>query len=178
MEWLRVFLSRLAAFFGKAKLDAELDEEFRAHVDFATEQNRRRGLSADQARTATTLVGIFSLLALVLAFVGIYGLMQYSVAQRTREIGIRMALGADRSGIVSMIVRECLTLAAMGLGAGMAINWFATRAVSKLLYGVKVFDPVTLSLVSVVLVGAAVVAGFRPARRAASVDPMHALRTE
>jgi predicted permease len=129
-------------------------------------------------RFQTTLVGIFSLLALVLAFVGIYGLMHYSVAQRTREIGIRMALGADRSGIVSLIVRECLALAAMGLGAGLALNWFATRAVSKLLFGVKAYDPVTLSLVSLVLIGAAVLAGFRPARRAASVDPMQALRTE
>jgi ABC-type antimicrobial peptide transport system permease subunit len=123
-------------------------------------------------------VGIFSLLALVLAFVGIYGLMHYSVAQRTREIGIRMALGADRCGIVALIVRECLALAAMGLGAGLALNWFATRAISRLLYGVKDYDPVTLTLVSLVLVGAAVLAGFRPARRAASVDPMQALRTE
>ncbi|HUH62346.1 MAG TPA: ABC transporter permease [Terracidiphilus sp.] len=129
-------------------------------------------------RFQTTLVGIFSLLALAIAFVGIYGLMHYSVAQRRREIGIRMALGADRSGIAWLVVRECLALAAMGLIVGLALSWFATRAVSKLLYGVKEFDPVTLILVSLVLVGAAVVAGFRPARRAASVDPMQALRSE
>jgi ABC-type antimicrobial peptide transport system permease subunit len=117
-------------------------------------------------------------MALLLATVGVYGLMHYSVAQRTREIGIRMALGADRSGIVAMIVRQSLTLAASGLALGLGLDWMTTRLLSKLLYGVNGSDPFTLVPVSLALLGASALASFQPAIKAASLDPMQALRTE
>jgi putative ABC transport system permease protein len=129
-------------------------------------------------RFQTALLGLFSLMALLLATVGVYGLMHYSVAQRTREIGIRMALGADRSGIVVMIVRQSLTLAASGLALGLGLDWMTTRLLSKLLYGVNGSDPFTLVPVSLALLGASALASFQPAIKAASLDPMQALRTE
>ena len=104
--------------------------------------------------------------------------MHFSVAQRTREIGIRMALGADRSGIVTMIVRESLTLSAAGLGLGLTMEWIATRALSRLLYGVTPSDPLTLLAASLLLLAASAIASFQPAFKAASIDPMLALRSE
>jgi putative ABC transport system permease protein len=129
-------------------------------------------------RFQTSLLGLFSLLALVLAFVGIYGLMHYSVAQRTREIGIRMTLGAERSSIMAMIFRRGFLLASIGLGAGLALDWVATRLLSNLLYGVKASDSFTLVSVSILLLGVALVASVVPARRAASIDPTLALRAQ
>jgi putative ABC transport system permease protein len=105
-------------------------------------------------------------------------LMHYSVAQRTREIGIRMALGAERRSILTMVVRKGLALVALGLGAGLALASVATRLLSSLLYGVKPFDPLTLASVFMLLLGVGLVASFVPAHRAASIDPMIALRSE
>ncbi len=129
-------------------------------------------------RFQTFLLGIFSLLALVLATVGIYGLIHYSVVQRTQEIGIRMALGAQRVDILLAVIKQCLLLAGIGLGIGLMLDWVSTRLLSRLLYGVAPSDPVTLSTVSLLLIGAALLASLIPALRAVRVDPMQTLRSE
>jgi putative ABC transport system permease protein len=126
----------------------------------------------------TSLLGLFSLLALVLAMVGIYGVMHYAVTQRTHEIGIRMALGAQRRNIVNTILRQGLAMACGGLALGIALDWAATRLLSRLLFGVMPFDPVTLLSVTLLLFGVAFLASLLPALRGASIDPMQALHSE
>ena len=129
-------------------------------------------------RFQTFLLGIFSLLALVLATIGIYGLIHYSVVQRTKEIGIRMALGAQRGDVLVAVIKQGLSLAGIGLAIGLIADWVATRSLSRLLYGVAPFDPVTLSTVSLLLIAAALLASLIPALRAVRVDPMQTLRSE
>jgi predicted permease len=129
-------------------------------------------------RFQTFLLGIFSLLALALATIGIYGLIHYSVVQRTQEIGIRMALGAQRVDILLVVIKQGLLLAGIGLGIGLMLDWVSTRLLSRLLYGVAPSDPVTLSTVSLLLIGAALLASLIPALRAVRVDPMQTLRSE
>jgi predicted permease len=129
-------------------------------------------------RFQTFLLGMFSLLALVLATIGIYGLIHYSVVQRTKEIGIRMALGAQRGDILVAVIKQGLSLAGIGLAIGLTADWVATRSLSRLLYGVAPFDPVTVSTVSLLLIGAALLASLIPAWRAVRVDPMQTLRSE
>jgi predicted permease len=129
-------------------------------------------------RFQTFLLGIFSLLALVLATIGIYGLIHYSVVQRTQEIGIRLALGAQRSDILLAIIKQGLLLGGIGLAIGLIVDWVSTRLLSSLLYGVAPSDPVTLSTVSLLLIGAALLASLIPALRAFKVDPMQTLRNE
>jgi putative ABC transport system permease protein len=131
-----------------------------------------------QRRLAAVLLGVFAAIALALAAVGIYGVMSYAVAQRTQEIGIRMALGAHRRDILSMMLRYGLALA---LG-GVALGWLAAlalaRLIASLLFGVGAADLPTFSLVPLLLVGVAVLACYLPARRATRVDPLVALRYE
>jgi putative ABC transport system permease protein len=129
-------------------------------------------------RFQTWLLSLFSLIAMMLASVGIYGVMHYSVAQRTHEIGIRMALGARAGSVVRMVIVQGLQLAAIGLGAGLAGAWWLTRLLAGLLFGVTASDPVTFAGVAVVLMAVAVVASLIPAWRAARVDPLTALRCE
>jgi putative ABC transport system permease protein len=136
------------------------------------------GKSLVLARLAASFLGVFGFLALTLAAVGLYGLMSYSVAARTREIAIRMALGASVARTLSMLARQGLGTVGVGLVAGLAASLAVGRLVSSLLYGVGSFDPLTFITVPIVLVCVASFAILVPARRAAKVDPMVALRHE
>ena len=135
-------------------------------------------LSLATQRFTMLLLGIFAALALVLAAIGIYGVIAYSVTQRTHEIGIRRALGAGTSDVVKMIAREALVLAGSGIVVGIAASIAVTRLISGLVFGVSVTDPVTFASVAILLAGVAFLATFIPARRAIKVDPMVALRYE
>jgi len=130
------------------------------------------------ARLGGTVLGLFGLLGLVLAAVGIYGVMAYSVAQRTRELGIRIALGSDRGAVVRLVLREGMRLAALGVVLGLVAAVGASRLVRGLLYGVSSLDPLAFSVVPLTLVVVAAAAVYLPARRAAAVDPIRALKTE
>lgn len=134
--------------------------------------------SVARQRFSMMLLGIFAALALALAAVGIYGVMSYSVAQRTREFGIRMALGARRSDVLSLAVGHGLKLVLIGIVVGLGAAFFLTRVMSSLLFGVSATDPVTFIAISLVLIGVAAVASFIPARHATKIDPMVALRYE
>ena len=120
----------------------------------------------------------FAAIALVLAAVGVYGVISYSVSQRTREIGVRVALGAQRTNVLRLIVGHGALLAAIGIGIGLAGALGVTRFLRSMLYGVSPFDPVSFVVVTLVLSGIAFLASYLPARRAARVDPIEALRQE
>jgi putative ABC transport system permease protein len=124
------------------------------------------------------LLGLFALLALVLAAVGIYGVVTYSCSQRVHEFGIRVALGAERRDLLQMVVRQGAKIALIGVCVGVGGALALTRFLSSLLYGVKPTDPLTLVGVSLILTAAALLASYIPARRATKVDPMVALRYE
>ena len=130
------------------------------------------------ARLGAMLVGAFGLLGLVLASVGVYGVVSYSVSQRTQEIGIRSALGAQRSHVLAMVLKQGMSMALLGTGIGVVLSLLLFRGLGSVLYGVKSFDPVTLSSVSALLLLVAFVASYMPALRATHVDPVVALREE
>jgi len=132
----------------------------------------------NQERLIARLTTLFGLLALVLASVGLYGITSYTVARRTNEIGLRMALGADRPNVVRMVMRGAFVQVAIGLAIGIPIGLLGAKLMADQLYGVRAWDPVTLGIAVAVLAIAAAIAGFIPARRAASIEPMEALRTE
>jgi putative ABC transport system permease protein len=134
--------------------------------------------SVARPRFSTTLLSIFAGVALVLTIVGLYGVMSYSVAQRTNEIGIRMALGAQSRDVLLMIVKQGSVLILLGLGIGLAGAYALTRLISSLLFGVTAKDPFTFAAVSVLLAMVALLACYIPALRATKVDPMNALRCE
>ena len=140
--------------------------------------DRRLGEQSAQRRFQTYVLAAFAALALMLAAAGIFGTMHYSVAQRTQEIGIRLALGAQPRRVLAMVIRDTLVLAAAGVGLGVAGALAAVRMISSVLFGVTAHDPVTFAVVSLGLTAIAVVACCVPAARAARVDPMLALRIE
>ena len=129
-------------------------------------------------RASTWIVGSFAAVALLLSVVGLYGVIAYSVNQRTREIGVRMALGAQRSTVYQLVMKEAAWLIAIGLAAGLAGSLGAAMLIRNLLFGTKAWDATTLTLVAVTLAASALAASYLPARRAASVNPMDALRAE
>jgi putative ABC transport system permease protein len=134
--------------------------------------------SLAQPRFRTFLVGIFAGLALVLASLGLYGVVAYSVSQRTAELGIRVALGAQPGSILKLVVFHTAGLAAIGLAIGVAVTLAGSRIISRFLFGISATDPVTLGTASLVILLVALTASLVPALRAAKVDPATALRAE
>jgi putative ABC transport system permease protein len=131
-----------------------------------------------QQELLVRLTSVFGLLALVLAAIGLYGVTAYSVAQRTSEIGVRMALGADRGGILRMVLRSAFLLVGIGLLIGMPAAILAGHFMAAQLYGIRPWDPAILSATTGILAVAAFLAAALPARRAAGIEPMVALRIE
>jgi putative ABC transport system permease protein len=129
-------------------------------------------------RLLATLSGFFGLLALLLACIGLYGILSYSVASRTNEIGIRMALGARQRDVLWLVLREALLMIIAGVAVGLPMIWATTRLASALLFGLTPTDPVSLLLAALLMIAVAMVAGYVPARRATHIDPMAALRDE
>jgi putative ABC transport system permease protein len=138
----------------------------------------RVGSSLAQPRFNTLLLGSFSGLALMLAVVGLYGVLSYAMAQRTHELGVRLALGAESRDVLKLVVGQGMKLALAGVAIGLLGSLALTRMMRGLLFGVSATDPVTYLIVAVVLAGAALAACYLPARRATRVDPMVALRYE
>src|SRR5580765_3598888 len=137
-------------------------------------------LSNEVARQSFSMVllSIFAGAALVLAAIGLYGLMSYSVDQRTREIVIRMALGANRGTMMRAVLREAMILAGLGVAIGLGLAYGLTRVLASLLFGVKASDPYAFAIVAVMLTLVAAAAALIPARRATTIDPAIALRYE
>jgi ABC-type antimicrobial peptide transport system permease subunit len=129
-------------------------------------------------RMATSLVAVFGALALVLALVGVHGVMAYSVSQSSREFGIRMALGARSKEILELVLLGGVKTILLGIGVGLVLAFNVTRLLTSLLYGVNPFDWTTFAVVSAILMGGALAACIMPARRAARVEPNTALRCE
>jgi putative ABC transport system permease protein len=140
------------------------------------EQILSDSMAADRFNTA--LFGSFAAIALLLAAVGIYGVMAFAVAQRTHEIGVRMALGAGRRRVVAQVLREGMTTTLIGVVLGSVGAYYVARSMQSIVQGVGAVDPTAYVAVTLTLLGAALVACFVPAARAASVDPMIALRRE
>ena len=140
--------------------------------------SERVNQSLQGERTQANLYGTIGVLALLLVSVGLYGVMSYLVAQRTREIGIRMALGASRGNVLGLVLKQGATLVSIGVGIGLGLAFIFTRFLASSLFGVTAFDPLTFAATSLVLVLVSLAASFLPARRATKVDPIIALRYE
>jgi len=138
----------------------------------------RLNASIAEPRHWMTLLGAFAVAALVLAGVGIFGMLSYTVSMRRREIGVRMALGARRQAVVRLVVGRGLLHATIGAVLGLGAALVATRSIATVLFGVSPHDPMALAAVTVILLGVALIACWLPAHRAAAIDPMDAIRLE
>jgi putative ABC transport system permease protein len=149
-----------------------------AAMPIINEQTMEQGLGDSIARQNFNmmLLGVFAAVALLLAAIGVYGLMAYNVEQRTQEIGIRMALGAERYTVLGLVLKQGLKLALGGVAAGLALAYATTRLLESLLYGVKANDPATFAIVAVILAGVGILATVAPARHASTLNPIEALR--
>lgn len=147
-------------------------------LSHVTTQTQVIDKALSQERLIALVSSFFGLLALALGCIGLFGLLSYEVSRRTREIGIRMALGAQKADMLRRVIGQGMTPALLGLGAGLIVALGFTRLLSSLLFGVKPTDPLTFIAVSLGLTGVAAVACYIPARRAMKVDPMVALRYE
>jgi ABC-type antimicrobial peptide transport system permease subunit len=135
-------------------------------------------LQLSQPRFAMVLLSAFAALALILTVVGLYGVMAYSVSRRTREIGVRLALGAQRAMVMRMVLREAAILLGAGVGLGLAASLAGGSALKTMLYGTAARDPLVLTAVCLVVALAGLISAYLPALRAASIEPMQALRTD
>jgi len=138
----------------------------------------RIGSLLGSQKLAARLLWMFAIAAVLIAAAGLYGLLSYSVRQRTREIGLRIALGAQREDILRLVLRQATQLLSVGILLGILGAYFATRLVRGFLYGVSQYDLVTIVAVSILLVGVGLLASYIPARRASHIEPTEALRTE
>jgi predicted permease len=136
------------------------------------------GIMLFPARLGTLLTSLFAIVALCLASIGLYGIVSYAVARRSREVGIRMSLGAEPGRVVREIIREGMGLAVVGAGLGLAVALAGAQVLRSLLFGVGAFDPVTFSAVPLILLAIALGASYLPARRASRIDPVRALKAE
>ena len=166
------------ATMGEAVARAVHEVDPQVAVTHVVTLEQERANSTASQRVTASLLGLFAVLALIIAATGIGGIMALSVSQRVREIGIRLALGAQRSAILRMILGHGLVLAATGIAIGLAGAVAFTGLVKSLLFEVQPTDPITFVTVAFVLTAAAIVASYLPARRAAAIDPIEALRTE
>ena len=140
--------------------------------------DQRRDAALAPERFQLILLGSFAVIAIVLAAAGVYGTMSYLVTRRTREIGIRMAMGARQADVLRMVLGETTVLVLLAIAAGLGGAWAVTRYIRSMLYGVSELDPTTFALTSVLLAAIVLVASLGPARRAVRVDPMTAFRDE
>jgi predicted permease len=154
----------------------ELDSNVPIYRMRTLEQQLDKSLMSE--RLLASLSGVFGLLATLLAAIGLYGVMAYVVVRRTREIGIRMALGANRGSVVWLVMREVLALSAIGVAIGGAAAYAATRLVETQLFGIRPTDALTMAVSACGIAAVAILSGYLPARRATAIDPMHALRWE
>jgi putative ABC transport system permease protein len=162
-----------------ATVQKEIRSMDRSVAKFAvTTVEQQLGEQTAERRFQTALIALFSLVALSLSAIGIYGLMHYFVAQRTHEIGVRMALGARHGNVLSLVVRQGILVASVGISVGRILALGFTALLSKLLFGVTPTDPLTLATTPLILLVVAILACWLPARRAARIDPMLALRQD
>jgi ABC-type antimicrobial peptide transport system permease subunit len=166
-----------AALAERVRTEARAFDSTLAIYDIRTMQ-QIRAASVAERRFLLLLIGAFGALALVLAAVGVYGVMALMVSERTQEMGVRLALGAAPSAVLGMVVRQAATLAAIGVTAGVLAAIVLTPLLTSQLFGVRALDPVTFATVAALLVSIATLAALVPARRAMRVDPLDALRCE
>jgi ABC-type antimicrobial peptide transport system permease subunit len=174
--YARTALPPAAAFEAARQVVKQLDPNLPVARPRTLEQQVRQSVSRE--RMVATMSSVFGALATLLAVVGLYGVMSYTVARRTREIGIRMALGAGARHVAWMVVREVLAITAAGVTVALLIALWLGRLVSSQLYGVTASDPATIAAAATALLAVSLLAGLIPSRRAARVEPTTALRDE